>query len=100
MNYRTKNTRNAILAFIGLTFGFYCFFGFRQLWAALIIGIFVTIGVFFNPNKIQKLKRQEEQDKLKSEKVSPKEIAEEELNNLDLNNIEGFDSDENDKEDA
>ena len=100
MNYKTKNTRNAILAFIGLTFGFYCFFGFSKLWIALIIGIFLTISMFFNPNKLEKLKREEQQAKLQSEKVSPKEISEEELNNLDLNNVEGFDSEDNDKKDA
>lgn len=97
MNYRTKNMRNAILTFIALTVGFYFFFGQKWLIVALAIGAFLSVSMFFNPNKLDKLKREEGLNKERvtdTTNLDPKEISEEDLENLDLDNVDGLDLNE------
>lgn len=94
MNYRNRNTLNAILAFIGFNIAFYFFFlgmKFGPL-LAIVISSFLTVTMFFTPAKIEKVKKkQKEYDEIqKKAQLSPKEISDNDIDNLDLNNIEGF----------
>ena len=101
MNYKTKNARNAIITFIGLSIAFYYFFYSVKFGVvlALVISAFLSITMFFTPSKIEKAKKQAElKEAAMTKDVNPKEISDEELNNLDLNNVEGFDVDENKKD--
>lgn len=93
MNYRNKNALNAVLSFIGFTFAFYFFFYNLKLrlLLAIIISLFITISIFFNPSKIEKLKKEQERNNNLKDELSSKGITQEDVDNLDLNNIEGFD---------
>lgn len=91
MNYSTKNLIKAILTCILLSTGFYFFFGMKLLLVSILIGAFLSVSMFFNPSKLQKEKRDEENRKnleVTSQELDPKEISQDDIKNLGLDNID------------
>lgn len=84
MNYSTKNLLKAILTCVLLSTGFYFFFGMKLLVVSILISLFLSISMFFNPSKLQKAKREDEYKK----NLAAKQISEDDIKNLGLDNID------------
>lgn len=67
MKFASKNLLNSLLAFIGLSICFGLLF--RSKWVGIIIGLFLSICIFFDPKKYESSKRKfEEKQRLKEDK--------------------------------
>ncbi|MBE6052246.1 MAG: divalent metal cation transporter [Clostridium sp.] len=67
MNFTSRNLLNSLLAFIGLAISFTLLFKSKMV--GIIIGLFLSLCIFFDPKKYESSKRKyEEKQNAKNDK--------------------------------
>jgi len=72
MNFSSKNLVRFLLGTIGFTacFGFL----FRSIWIGLLIGLFLSIGMFYDPKKYTAAKKKAEQAALEENNIDKTDL--------------------------